>query len=86
MRAVWTGGGQPEAGATRGRAERELFVVLTIVRNERTLPASFSLTPREGDTAAIAVFTGSQPEALEAMAVAGWAPIPPAAEAPPPAG
>ena len=88
VRAVWTGGGQPEAeaGATRSRAERELFVVLTIVRNERTLPASFSLTPREGDTAAIAVFTGSQPEALEAMAAAGWAPIPPAAEAPPPAG
>ena len=56
----------------RSRAERELFVVLTIGRGTRTMPASFALAPRAGDTAAIALYTGNRDEALEAMASAGW--------------
>jgi NhaP-type Na+/H+ or K+/H+ antiporter len=84
VRAVWVDGGrrEPEAdGVMKSRAERELFVVLTILRNNRTIPASFSLAPREGDAAAIAIYTQSRDEALEAMASAGWqvaAPLEPA--------
>lgn len=75
VRATWSeeGRSEPEAdGDRRSRAERELFVVLTIARGERTQPAAWSLTPKPGDTAAVAVFTASRDEAIEAMAAAGW--------------
>ncbi len=76
--AAWTGppaaDAPPEAGKLPVRPDRELFVLLAITRAGRTFPMSLATQPREGDTAAVAIYTGQQEDALAAMRAAGWEP------------
>ncbi len=54
------------------RAERDLFVLLTLERNGQAVPMTLSQVRRTGDVAAVAIFTGKAAEARAQLIATGW--------------
>ena len=67
-------GGEDGGEGTGWGPRQEAFVMLTHERNGRVGPMSLGVAPRDGDRAAVAIFTGARDEALRQLAALGWIP------------
>src|SRR5690606_10207171 len=74
MRLWWRGEEQSRKDVERSSpgARQEAFVLLTLEHNGRVVPMSFSQKVREGDRAAVAVYTAVREDAVAQLALLGW--------------
>jgi NhaP-type Na+/H+ or K+/H+ antiporter len=76
-RWAWRGAieeGEAQAAVAESSADRDLFVILTLRRGNRTLPMRADLEPKAGEVAAVAVHVVERDEAHAALRAAGWEP------------
>jgi len=62
-------------GEGNGPAIEERFVILTLTRGARTAPMAMSVSPADGDLAAIAIHEVEGADARERLLALGWLPV-----------
>ena len=64
-----------DAGPSPGRGEQ--YLILTVERAGSVRPMSMGFSPREGDSASVALHLPEAEEATAVLAAAGWVPVDP---------